>query len=263
MFAFLCLYWCFRLPSSGNAVLALSVAAVLMTISEINARLKAVWLILVFFLAFIEHRVIEQDRDKSNRITSHLVESTDYLVDDTKALVTTMHNTLIEFQSLSSKVSGMNDHLANLDRKIMEAQTRKDSKAVMDLQAQKKATLTTLISITPNVIRDILLTSQACRSEDAELTELLREQNKEQMGPPRGKVREVCKEKLIPQAKSADSIREALLREIPPSQQTEADKTYTLTFARVTTNAFSPDAAIRMREATDYLRDLAKRVAQK
>ena len=64
----------------GNAVLALGVAAVLMTVWEMKWQHKAIWLSLVFFLAFLEHKSIDKDRFDSNEQTRRLVENTTRLV---------------------------------------------------------------------------------------------------------------------------------------------------------------------------------------
>ncbi|HET9406047.1 MAG TPA: hypothetical protein VFO39_02305 [Candidatus Sulfotelmatobacter sp.] len=59
---FVCAYWYFWPPVPNKAVLAIGVAAVLMTITEMKPLHKAVWIAIVFFLAFVENSAINKDR---------------------------------------------------------------------------------------------------------------------------------------------------------------------------------------------------------
>lgn len=55
-------YWCYHLPAPGKAVLALTVVAVIMTLVEMTAGHKTLWLLLVFCLVSLENKSINQDR---------------------------------------------------------------------------------------------------------------------------------------------------------------------------------------------------------
>jgi len=59
---FLCVLWWFRVPAPGKAILALTIAAVLVTVEGIGGWQRAIWLMLIFALAFLENRAINNDR---------------------------------------------------------------------------------------------------------------------------------------------------------------------------------------------------------
>ena len=60
----LCGWWWFVVPAPGKAVLALTIVAVIMTIESLTGRQRAIWLVLIFALAFVENRAINRDRQK-------------------------------------------------------------------------------------------------------------------------------------------------------------------------------------------------------
>ena len=60
--ALLCTWWWFHIPAPGKAILALTIAAVFLTIEGISGWQKALWLVLVFLLAFLENQAINTDR---------------------------------------------------------------------------------------------------------------------------------------------------------------------------------------------------------
>jgi hypothetical protein len=63
----LCAYWYWRPPIPNKAVLAIGVVAVIMTLSEMTPSHKALWLAIVFALAFIENRAIDKERKNSEQ----------------------------------------------------------------------------------------------------------------------------------------------------------------------------------------------------
>jgi hypothetical protein len=58
----LCALWWFHVPAPGKAVLALTIAAVVMTIDGLTGWQRASWLVIVFALAFVENHAIDKDR---------------------------------------------------------------------------------------------------------------------------------------------------------------------------------------------------------
>ena len=63
----LCSYWYWIPPVPNKAVLAVAVAAVVMTLSEMKPPHKALWLVIVFALAFIETKAIDKERKDSEQ----------------------------------------------------------------------------------------------------------------------------------------------------------------------------------------------------
>lgn len=61
----LCIYWYIKPPIPNKAVLAIGVVAVIMTLTEMRPSHKAGWLVIVFVLAFLENRSINQERKTS------------------------------------------------------------------------------------------------------------------------------------------------------------------------------------------------------
>jgi hypothetical protein len=58
----LCTWWWFHVPAPGKALLALTIVAVVMTIEGLTGWQRALWLVIVFALAFLENRAIDKDR---------------------------------------------------------------------------------------------------------------------------------------------------------------------------------------------------------
>ncbi len=60
--ALLCAWWWFHTPAPGKAILALTIAAIFVTIEGIRGWQRALWLVFIFLLAFMENRAINTDR---------------------------------------------------------------------------------------------------------------------------------------------------------------------------------------------------------
>lgn len=142
LFLAVCGYWCFFLPPPGNAVLALGVAAVLMTAWEMKWQHKAVWLALVFFLAFLEHKSLDEERRKANlRETSlwNLAQKTSTDITQTQTYI----------NLLGLKMDSGN-------AKILEAEKNNNTSLVKQLQAtQEETEKQYLLAMTPGIVHEL------------------------------------------------------------------------------------------------------------
>lgn len=62
MFLILCVYWSFRLPPPGKAVLALTFVTVVMALAKMRPIHKFVWLLLAFVYVMVENSAMDKDR---------------------------------------------------------------------------------------------------------------------------------------------------------------------------------------------------------
>jgi hypothetical protein len=68
------LWLCWHFPGPGKALLWLTVSAVLMTVSGTGPSHKAVWLLLVFALMFLENKSIDKDRAENANLAKRQIE---------------------------------------------------------------------------------------------------------------------------------------------------------------------------------------------
>jgi len=105
--------------------LALTVAAVVMTISEIGPLHKAVWLILVFALMFLENKSIDKDRTQAKA--------------DQDAAFAIARKTAGDVTDTLTNLGLLGIQLDRVKTDLLEAQKNGNAKQIEQFKTEKKA----------------------------------------------------------------------------------------------------------------------------
>jgi hypothetical protein len=253
--AAICGYWTFHLPAPGNAVLAIGVAAVLMTSWGMKWQHKAVWLLLVFFLAFLETKSIHEDREQATK-------DQDAAFGIARGTADTATQTLTTVTLLGNKMDYYRDE-------IRKAENNHDTRSVAQFRTEKEATQKQLLlSLAPGVLSQMRYWAQRWEEDDRPIelhirTERGRTEDMSQKAAAevlnplytkRSNLNELYTKQVLPAVTNAFSLRNQLL-DGPPS--TAVDKAYTVTFDKVL--AGIPIQWNDMTNLTTYMRDFIDR----
>jgi hypothetical protein len=254
------------LPDISNLILVL--VGVIMSLPKLAERIEdqpvaryagAVGCILLGLCGFVIS--VNQRREATSQMgtlltnMNTLVSNTNTEVNNTNTLVTT-------FGLLMPQINALNARTADLDKKIDAA--KRNPQAIASLQAQvaaareqsRKISNQLLLAMVPGISNELDGVSDRWNAEKIQLLSRNVSSGKDPMV--------VLAARWLVQARpsivTADSLRERLLEELPPSDQTPEDTSEAAVFARAIKGELvvSPDD---LKMAAKYLRELSNRVA--
>jgi len=255
MFSFLkfIVFWIVdALPDISNLILVL--VGVIMSLPKLAERIEdhktaryslAFGCIILGLAGFVIS--VNQRREATSQMKT-LVAETGKLVTSTNTLVTNMNTVVLTVP----QISGLNAHVLDLDKKIDAAKGNPQLIASLRAQASEAQEQSSKISkqlvfaMVPGVSNELESTGNQWIAERGNRS-----------GVMLGRFNSIWSDKARPLLVTADSLRQQLLRELPPSAQTSEDASEAATFVRAI-SAANPD---ELKTIAGYLRELSNRVA--
>jgi hypothetical protein len=251
LLGFSCLYYHWAtlepLPAPGQAVLIIGVTAALMALDMKNP-LKAASVALIFALAFLENKSINDDRYRAN-----LREASLWRVANTAADAATQTQAIVV--SLSLQI----DQLGPL---IRNAERSHDTALVARLQREKEAAQKQLLlTMVPGISRQLWDVGNAWYAEEDHIQTrgMGGKVKPEEMARQEAQLAKSYLDSAKSLITSADYLRQQLLRQLPSDQSAEDASEGAIFSEALAGKRITP---MELRETSTYLRNLSKRVAQ-
>ncbi len=248
------------LPDISNLILVL--VGVIMSLPKLAEKIEdyaiarytlAIGCIVLGLAGFIVG--VNQRRQATSQMTT-LGGNVNILVTNTNSLVTSTNNVVTMVGVMLPQVAVLNSRIADLDRQIAAAKGK--PQAIASLQAQvaaareqsSKISKQLLFTMVPGISNELDGVSERW---SAEVDQQKSHAGSSQMAHLSSKWSNQARPSII----TAESLRQQLLQELPPSDQKPEDTSEAAVFARAIKGG-SPDD---LRTAARYLRDLSNRVA--
>jgi hypothetical protein len=269
------------LPDVANMVFA--VLGVMMSFPdkatriERNSTLRKGIATTCFVLAFVGLFVAADKRLKVDTQMTVLVGNVNNLVTNTNNLVANTSTVVTMVGIMLPQVEALNTHIGELDVKIAAA--KGNPKLLQELQNQATAararaeslSTTLLLSVVPGVVNELQARWNACNDADQRSENMFRMSRN--VDTPRLEQERLdqeyrknqfarnasCTNSALPLVRSANYLREELLRKLPPSaRQSEEDKKADALFSGLLSGA-EPASYMPLATAADYLDRVSKR----
>jgi hypothetical protein len=241
------------LPAGSNLILVflgvmLSLPKFAQTIED-TPKYKKILAFACLLFAFVGFGFEVSQRRSGDQINKQLLEDTgkaltktDVVLTQTRALVTSTQEMLSSIGLMQPQLTATNEHVERIDAQLNIARKRNDAAQVAALQAEKQESLTSLLSMTPGVIAALNDKYSQCFGNDIHFENLLGTTNPSEDRQPikkaRADKRKECSDSVRPLLKSANYIREEILRRIPNYIKTEDDEKAALIFERAVAGDF-------------------------
>ena len=250
-FIVLSAYWYWHVPAPGKCVMAIGVAAVLMTTWEMKAQHKAVWLLLVFFLAFLENKSIDKERGQANA--------------DQKADFALAQSTSNTASQILTTEFVLEARIDTLNRDLQAARRANNPQRVAALETKKnEAQKQLVLSMTPGIIAALENEWRKCNDDDIRFEDVLMSfpmdsKKRDDTRKQREDSRQECSQHAIPLLVSGDYVREGLLATLPNHIPTQEDRVAAAIFSQALAGKYIeyPD----LHAAASYLHRLLETVA--
>ena len=270
------------LPAVSNLILVL--LGVVMSLPNLaervekNPRLRKLFAAICIAAGLVgfgfdvsERRTNDQSNKQLVAAVQTEVGNTNELVKDTKGLVSSTQSTLLGLDLLQTKMTSLNHRLANLDQKIGVAKKQNDQNLIAALQAQKRTSLSTLITMAPAIISQMEFWARKWDTDDRVIwKQLMLLDPSRPDGPEVDQKRKLLLQRrvseddeytkqVLPLITSANYMREEFLWTLSNYEQTKDDNKVAAIFSK--TLAGQPMGWGEMRAITNYMEGLTKRVA--
>ncbi len=260
------------LPAVSNLILAflgviLSLPKFAQTIED-TPKYKRILASACILLGSVGFGFEVSQRRSGDQVNKQLIEATgkaliktDTVLDKTNLLVTGTQDMIARIGLLQPQVTATNEHLERIDIQLTNARKGNDGALVTVLQAEKQQSLSSLLSMTPGVISALNDKYSQCFGNDIHFENLLGTRNPSDDRQPimqaRTEARKECSESVRPLLKSANYIREEILRRLPKYIKTDNDVKMALIFERAVTGDFIEYWEIN--DAAIYLQTLSRK----